>query len=161
MVATSIPCLWRGDEGEPPRELSPSPSSSPLSLSVSFSCHCIRHHERFTALLLTNRSYQPNPSSDTHRHNAALIDLSLSRKTMQEMEYERTKVLEDGRDCVPVRVLVRACRLGVQRFTRWRALWAPEWACDVWQMTDSINFLPRTPILSQTHMSQHRQMYSR
>lgn len=103
--------------------------------------HCIRHHERFTALLSADLADQALPH--TRRHNPALTDLSLSRETTQREE-DRTKVRDDDRATAPLCVFLamRACTLGFQRSTWWRALFVPGWACDVWQMTDSINFFP-------------------
>lgn len=171
IITTSIPCLWKEDKGEM-TEKAPEARASPLlplsfplvsphirspllfltSVSVClFLIHCIRHHERFTALLLADLADQALPHA--RRHNPALTDLRLSRETKQREE-DRTKVGDDYRATAPLCVFlcVRACRLGIQRSTWWRVLFVPEWACDVWQMTDSINFFP-LHVCKGTHTS--------
>lgn len=127
-VAASIPYLWRRNEedvtgksirGRDPPLLSftlplvslshalPLHPSSPLSLSASFSCHCIRHHERFTALLLTDLADQTLPQTQTQ--------FGSLRKTMQKMEWDRTKVKRRAQSdcvslvCVCVCVFLRVC----------------------------------------------------
>lgn len=65
--------------------------------------HCIRHHERFTALLLADLADQVLPH--TRRHNPALTDLGLSRETTQR-EGASTKVRDDYKATAPLCVFL-------------------------------------------------------
>lgn len=77
------------------------------SVCLSFS-QSIRHHERFTALLLADLADQA--LRHTRRHNPALTDLSLSRETTQREE-DGTKVRDDYRATAPLCAFLclRAC----------------------------------------------------
>lgn len=144
---------------------SPLLTSSPLSsyslLTLSLSCRCIRHHERFTALLLTDLANPPHYLTQTNSGNPPPLDLSLSRKTMQRWKQEIDRQQGKGRgtgaklteeykeNCVCVYVCVDWV-FGVPHGGVCCERLSEHVMCDRWR-TVSISSLTHTYVNTRTH----------
>ena len=168
----------RWQERQPGQSLLPPPShlhsallssphlASPLSLltsiSVCLSLSLMSLHQTSWKIHSSafNRSRQPpapHPRSpppprahrDTTPHRQ--IWVCLEKQCRGGRKQKLWKGLETRCGFCVVCVCVCVCVLGIHRSTWWRVLWAPEWACDVWQMTDSINFISHTYMNAHSH----------